>query len=91
MNLSQICKRCNEKIDGVGWYSNDDWYHLECWDQSLFDRLQARDAVFSDLLTACKRLIEYRDSAGPLNFQLEKADDFMKLMRVAIAAARGNR
>jgi hypothetical protein len=42
-----------------------------------------------DLLTACEGLIKYRDSAGPLNFQLEKADDFIDLMRVNIAAARG--
>lgn len=41
----------------------------------------------AQLLDACKKLIAYRDAYGPLNFQLEKADDFIHMMRIAIAAA----
>lgn len=40
-----------------------------------------------DLLAACKALVEYRDRAGALGFQLEKADDYINGMRAAIAAA----
>ena len=33
---------------------------------------------------AAEGLVEYRRSAGPLNFQLEKADDFINAMRIAL-------
>jgi len=42
---------------------------------------------WEDLLEACKELIAYRDRNGPLNFQLEKADDFIHRMRVAVDKA----
>lgn len=40
-----------------------------------------------DLLTAGRGLIAYRDRVGPLNFQLEKADDHFNQLRAAIARA----
>lgn len=43
-------------------------------------------AVTPELLEACKGLLEYRDR-NTLNFQLEKADDWLDLMRAAIAKA----
>lgn len=46
-------------------------------------------AVVPDLLEACEGLVNYRDTAGPFNFQLEKADDFIRLMRLTIAKVRG--
>ena len=42
-----------------------------------------------DLLAACKALVDYRDRAGALGFQLEKADDYINQIRAAIAAAEG--
>lgn len=45
-------------------------------------------AAAPELLEACKALVDYRDHNG-LNFQLEKADDFIHLMRIAIAKAEG--
>ena len=45
-------------------------------------------AAAPQLLEACKGLIAYRDH-NVLNFQLEKADDFIRMMRIAIAAAEG--
>ena len=41
-----------------------------------------------DLLEACKKLVEYR-RRNTLNFQLEKADDFINAMKNAIAKAEG--
>ena len=34
----------------------------------------------TDLIRACKKLLIYRD-VNPLNFQLEKADDFIDIIR----------
>lgn len=42
-----------------------------------------------DLLAACEALVEYREHVGPLNFQLEKADDFIRMMKQAIAKTKG--
>ena len=42
-------------------------------------------AAAPELLAVCEALIAYRDSAGPLNFQLEKADDYINRLRVIIA------
>jgi hypothetical protein len=39
------------------------------------------------LLAACAALVAYRDRVGPLNFQLEKADDFINRIRAAIEDA----
>jgi hypothetical protein len=41
------------------------------------------------LSIACRGLIEYRDRSGSLNFQLEKADDFIRLMRIALEGEQG--
>ena len=41
------------------------------------------------LLAACKKMVEYRDRAGPMGFQLEKADDFFAMARKAISKATG--
>lgn len=38
------------------------------------------------LREAAAGLIAYRDAAGPLNFQLEKADDFIERLRAALPA-----
>ena len=38
----------------------------------------------STLQAACRKLIIYRERVGALNFQLEKADDFINLMRAAL-------
>ena len=39
------------------------------------------------MLEAAKKLVDYRNRVGPLNFQLEKADDFIRELEAAIAAA----
>lgn len=38
----------------------------------------------------CKGLLTYRKEAGAINFQLEKADDFLREMRIAIDEMRGD-
>ena len=53
-------------------------------------KTQANDnlaAAAPYLLAACKKMIAYRDRAGAINFQLEKADDFIRLMRIAVDMA----
>jgi hypothetical protein len=44
--------------------------------------------VGAALMEAAERFIVYRDN-NTLNFQLEKADDFINELRAAIARARG--
>lgn len=39
------------------------------------------------LTNACKQLISYRDRTGSINFQLEKADDYHRMIRAALAAS----
>lgn len=46
------------------------------WESSKWKELQA----------AAAELVAYRQSAGPLNFQLEKADDFIRRLRSALEA-----
>ena len=41
-------------------------------------------AEIERLQAACQGLIDYRDRNSALNFQLEKADDFIHQMRVAL-------
>jgi hypothetical protein len=41
------------------------------------------------MLEACEKLIAYRDRAGAINFQLEKADDYIRMMRAVIARVKG--
>jgi hypothetical protein len=38
------------------------------------------------LAAVCEQLISYRDRAGAINFQLEKADDYHRLLRAALDA-----
>lgn len=44
-------------------------------------------AAAPDLLAACEKLVSYRRRVGPLNFQLEKANDYIRMIEQAIAAA----
>lgn len=46
-------------------------------------------AAAPELLNACEKLVDYRRRAGPLGFQLEKCDDFICMMKVAISKALG--
>ena len=46
-------------------------------------------AAAPDLLAACEKMVDYRRRVGPLEFQLEKCDDFIHMMKVAITAATG--
>jgi hypothetical protein len=45
------------------------------------DRLRAENEALREVAAG---LIAYRDAAGPLNFQLEKADDFINALRAAL-------
>lgn len=56
-----------------------------CADGKLMQSAPALQAENERLREACQMLIAYRDTAGPLNFQLEKADDFINLIRAALA------
>ena len=45
---------------------------------------RAEPPAESALQASCQELIAYRDRVGALNFQLEKADDFINLIRYAL-------
>jgi hypothetical protein len=71
---------CGDISDGIGYIGQ------------IYNRANAAFIVracnaHDDLLAACKALVEYRDRAGALGFQLEKADDYINQIRAAIAAA----
>lgn len=36
------------------------------------------------LVAACKDLVEYRKRISPLNFQLEKLDDYIRAVEIAL-------
>lgn len=62
-------------------------------EQQAYDRgfadgsaAESKNQKTAALRTAASRLLSYRDTAGALNFQLEKADDFLNQMRHALAA-----
>ena len=60
-----------------------EWVH-DCGRlQEKLDTAQAHAARLADV---CKQLIGYRDRAGALNFQLEKADDYHRMIRAALSA-----
>lgn len=49
--------------------------------------LQSRVAALEAVAEAARGLVYYRRRAGPLNFQLEKADDYINAMRNELEAA----
>lgn len=52
-------------------------------------RAELAESANTTLLAACKGLVEYRRRAGALNFQLEKADDYIRMMKSAIDILEG--
>lgn len=46
--------------------------------------IQKTNNAMNQLIEAARGLVDYRRRAGPLNFQLEKADDFIFQMSVAL-------
>jgi hypothetical protein len=46
-----------------------------------------KDAL-GELRAAVCALLDYRQQVGPLNFQLEKADEYMRILRLLIEAKR---
>jgi len=58
----------------------------EFWAEQDKDAARSAGEQFEQLITAARGLIEYRQQAGPLNFQLEKADTFILWMRAALDA-----
>lgn len=62
--------------------ARDDDYPTGLCEQAEAELVQKDEA-----LAAARGLIAYRDRVGPLNFQLEKADDFINGIRNALAKA----
>ena len=60
-----------------------EWVH-DCG--RLQEKLDTAQAHAARLVDVCKQLIGYRDRAGALNFQLEKADDYHRMIRAALSA-----
>jgi hypothetical protein len=53
-----------------------------------FEQTTILEKVDNDtLLSAAKAVIEYRDRVGAMGWQLEKADDYFRQLRSAIAQA----
>lgn len=46
-----------------------------------YERAKHSERLYRALRKACLRLLDYRERVGPLNFQLEKADDFINAIR----------
>ena len=63
-------------------YLFDEGYPIEA------AQVAAELAALNAVVEAARALVEYRDRAGALNFQLEKADDFLFRMRNALAKAQ---
>src|SRR3990167_7366666 len=64
----------------------DEWYRLLL---SLLRLKRERDeaqAHAAKLAEVCEQLIAYRDRAGAINWQLEKADDYHRMIRAALSA-----
>ena len=59
----------------------------DMWRDAAEDRtkqLAPLAATRRQLAAAAQGLIEYRDRAGAINFQLEKADDYIRMLRAAL-------
>lgn len=56
------------------------------WPEELIE-LVPKGAAAPDLLAACEKLVDYRRRVGPLNFQLEKADDYIQAIAAATSEA----
>ncbi len=41
-----------------------------------------------NLLAACAKLLAYRQRVGPISFQLEKADDYFRLIGAAVETVK---
>jgi len=57
-------------------------------------KLAANAGLFAEspaMLEACEQLLSYRDRAGAINFQLEKADDYLRAIRTVIARVKGEK
>lgn len=67
-----ICPRCGEIVSSVA------------ADEELIRQRDAARQQAEALAKACQKLIDYRDRAGAVNFQLEKADDFIRRIREAL-------
>ena len=50
----------------------------------LQDNLITISAQRDDLLHIARKMIDYRDRNGAINFQLEKFDDYLDAMRAAL-------
>lgn len=77
-------KRCGERltaIEHVIWAAH--------WAQDPFAKDAAEEnAKREAVIEAARGLLEYRKRSGPLNFQLEKADDYLRIMRESLAALK---
>lgn len=51
-------------------------------------RLEDMRFALKTLMDVSEALLDYRHRAGALNFQLEKADDYFRLLEQAVAAAK---
>jgi hypothetical protein len=53
--------------------------------ESALKKIREGDGSDARLRKAAQALLDYRKRAGPLNFQLEKADDFLREISLALA------
>jgi hypothetical protein len=73
-----------EHDEGYAMYQNPSSHLVYCDYEDAVEAINTRP-LESDMIEAMKAMIDYRDRAGALGFQLEKADDFINRMRVLIA------
>ena len=64
--------------------ARDLWYRSPGKDRRLSRRILAELYRYEQIEKAAQALVEYRRRVGPLNFQLEKADDFINEIKKAL-------
>ncbi len=64
--------------------ARDLWYRSPGKDRHMSRKISAELYRFEQIEKAAQALIDYRRRAGPLGFQLEKADDFINELKKAL-------
>lgn len=64
------------------------WYSTPGKDRRTARKIEAELWRFEQIEKAAQGLVDYRKRAGPLNFQLEKADDFINELKNALKSLK---
>jgi hypothetical protein len=82
--MRELTKR-EQGVLSDGYHSDKTYWDYSSYQAGFIAGLEAQDKRVAELVEVIKNFIAYRDAVGPLNFQLEKADDYFYLLRTTIA------